>query len=189
MKKAIFIIITISFCSCWSTRASMVKFEKSAMTPKTHTQLNGRYQNYPEGTNLEQPTDYSNFDYRPLSRLVFDPFYNKTTDTTEPYEGEIELNLLSETELEVRYFVDNQLIDTKILKGNLYDNSFACDTRKKLLGFPLIYLRYESQGFQFGLSENNELLVYTNRNFWVNTLIAWVSNTYWFENYTFKRIY
>lgn len=166
MKKTpILLILSILLSSCWSTKAPMIAFEKSVMTPEIHQKLNGRYRNYPEGTDLEHPADYANFKYRPLSRLVFDPFYNKTANTVEPYEGEIELRLLSEKELEISYFVNDRLVETKVMECTLYDNSFACNIRKRLIGFPLVYLKYESQGLQFGLSENDELVVYRNRNF------------------------
>ena len=190
MKKAIFIIITISFCSCWSTRAPMVKFEKSAMTPKTQIQLSGRFVNYPEGTDLNNTTSFNNINYCPLNRLIFTPFYRKTADIIDTYEGEIELNLLSETELEVRYLVGDKLVDTKTLKGTLYDNSFARNTRKQLIGLPLLYLKYESQKLYLGLTEENDLIVFPGRDFWVNYIFLCVSEYFWFyDYYVYKRVH
>jgi hypothetical protein len=157
--------------------------------------LNGKYKNYPLYENII--SDCHNIDLndsnawiqgQSLNKLFIHPFHIYIADERRNYDGEIEIEVLSNKKLKITYIKHNEIIEEKIVRGSVNGNFFSIKMRAKFWAYLLI------NGFAFdkvdiAVSSEGNLIILNGWGSWGFLFpIIPVGNNDSFYSYYFERI-
>jgi len=155
--------------SCVST-TKLIK-ERSTLSDNISL-LNGIYENIAIDASDDPKSEHS------LYVLLFknfhqsNPYYNKDQD----YEGKIRINVISDEKIRVDYIVNDNVIKSKIFKGELNDNFFVVKRKWRLFGIPILLGVYDESKIAIGLENDNYLLI--RKGFYnIGGLVGFMANS------------
>ncbi|MCC6281249.1 MAG: hypothetical protein IT262_11645 [Saprospiraceae bacterium] len=151
------------FQSCLSMK-EMDAVPPMSLPGKDIKQLNGTYENWP----VYIPGNERGDD---LHKLLFKPYYTYLWAGERNHAGKVGIEVQNDNRLKITYFGDNNLIETRTLKGK-YNNGFFIVKRKvRALGIPFLYFSYHERRTMLGINEQQELVVKTGKSDFGNLLI------------------
>ena len=182
------LISLLSSCKTTSQDYLYSEPEKSVIMQNL-SNLNGSYYNYPLGINING--DISDFDMSQnpsLNQLLLEsPFGKNEWGFRPPYEGVIDISVLSDDKIKINYSKDGELLKSKILKGVFKDNYYSFNYIRKIMGFPLIFFSYKEQKVDLALLPNGDLKVYLSFHSFGGVFVLMGSGSDKYE-LTFKRM-
>lgn len=113
-----------------------------------------------EPVNIDEIKNHPNVS--PLEKIFFEPFYIYKWEEERDYSGDIKIKVLSKNKLEISLY-KNGKFKRKILKGKITNNFFEVKTRRKVIGFPLLYFMLDIEKLMLGISNEGHLIVACRR--------------------------
>jgi hypothetical protein len=126
--------------------------------------LNGKYSNCPKTICIEKKNaDIDEHENPPLEDLLLNPKFGANMwGKAISYEGEIEIEVLSEKKIKVSFIKDGELLKSRIYNGKFINNYnyFSINQRKSFFGIPPLIYIYHVHKVDIGLTSDGYLIVY-----------------------------
>lgn len=174
------VFFSIMLSSCLSKKDLII--ENSILGNNLST-LDGTYKNIAANSRVPQ-------DEFSLYLLLFknyhwqNPFYNKPND----YNGSIKLTAISDNKIKIEYIVDGEIVKTKKLKGEIYNNYFVTKRKWRIIGVPILFGSYNESMIAIGLSLNGYLNVRKAFEFTGGIIAIGANSNTYIENVYFAKV-
>jgi hypothetical protein len=126
----------------------------------------------------------------PLEDLLLDPNFS-TNEWGEviSYDGEIEIEVLSERKIKVSFIKNGEMLKSKIYKGKFINNYnyFSINQRNSFCGIPLLIYAYKEHKVDIGLTSDGYLAIYLSNYTFGGIFLFMGQSTYAYE-VLFKKL-
>lgn len=151
-----YIIVFFPFIfSCISTK-HVHEYPSSKLTSANLSEFNGIYYNEPVPAGFDEERE-------DLYKFFFRPFKVYKSREYRDFNGKISIEFKNESELQVGYINDGQLIKTKTFKGEIHNGYFCFRRKIRYFGLPFIYLVYRQRDRYLGFDNQYKLVTKARR--------------------------
>ncbi|TBW29943.1 hypothetical protein [Gramella sp. KN1008] len=182
--RIIILLFTFLISSCGTFSEPIHNQGKVDINKSNLKQLNGNYSRF-SNTYLDTNTAY---DFNDLFQCFYLWKEKKLRDTSTSEKDFVALEVIDEKRIKVSFIKNGQIVKSKILKGELTENTFVFNGRNFLI--PLIFINFgERHRTRISLSENGSLNLdafqFAMGNFFI---FPWTSGHYEEYDLEFNKI-